>query len=674
LFDKYEGRAQKFYKLYNGQCGRSKSLYIVEEHYLILLLAVGRNSFMLVEMYGIKRAFFFLSLFSIPIFAAVTQHSRRQATSAYPVGNGRRLIGSSFDLLGNQTYDYVVVGGGTAGLAISSRLAQAGHSVAVIEAGSFYELGNSNMSQIPLFSPIGNGKSMADTNAVDWQFQTQPQTAMFGVKAHYARGKCLGGSSARHFMTYHLPTKGVLQKWADQTGDNAYTWDNFVPYYQKSQNFMGPQGRPANATPQYDASTLKSGGPLTVTYSPWAFPFASWALKAWAAMGIVPIKGLTSGNLLGSAYQLLTISNTYIRESSETAFLVKVGIPSGNLIVYPSTMAQKIVFSGTKATGVVITIDNFPIPFTLSAKKEVIVSAGAFQSPQLLMVSGVGPQATLQKYGIPVVKDLPGVGQGMEDHILGGPSYKVSVTTTSSLFTNPAFAAQQVQSYLTSNTGMLTGVGADALSWELLPKNLTSAMPASAQADLASLPADWPHIELFSTSAYYGYQNNYATDAPLDGQYASIAGALAAPFSRGTITISSGSMNDPPIIDPGWLTHPTDQAVAVAAFKRARDTWSNMKAISIGSEAFPGPNVQSDADILKIVLQSFGTVFHASCTCRMGNSSDSLAVVDSHARVFGISGLRVVDASSFALLPPGHPQATVYALAEKIAANIIAGQ
>lgn len=149
-----------------------------------------------------------------------------------------------------------------------------------------------------------------------------------------------------------------------------------------------------------------------------------------------------------------------MRETSETAFLKKLGLTQSNLVVYQSTLATKITFNGTTASGVEIDMGGFP--FTLTANKEVVLSAGAFQSPQLLMVSGIGPKDTLERFGIPVVKNLPGVGQNMEDHILGGPSYRVNVVTTSTASTG-ATAAEAMKQYLTSRSGILTGVGADFL-------------------------------------------------------------------------------------------------------------------------------------------------------------------------------------------------------------------
>lgn len=287
---------------------------------------------------------------------------------------------------------------------------------------------------------------------------------MLDARSHYARGKCLGGSSARNFLTYQRGSKDAYNRWANLVGDQDYSWNRFLPYFEKSLDFTPPDNsnRPANATPQYDTSTLGNGnGPLSVTFARYAMAFSSWAQLALTRMGLRSLKGLTSGDIMGSSYQLLTLNATnMIRESSETAFLVKNGLPRSNLIVYQSTLAKKIVFDGTTATGVVIDMEG--ILFTLSAKKEVIVSAGAFQSPQLLMVSGVGPAATLQKFNIPVVADRPGVGQNMLDHILGGPSYRVNVITTSALG-NPLFAAQAAQQFNDYASGILTDVGADFL-------------------------------------------------------------------------------------------------------------------------------------------------------------------------------------------------------------------
>lgn len=172
-----------------------------------------------------------------------------------------------------------------------------------------------------------------------------------------------------------------------------------------------------------------------------------------------------------------------------------------------------------------------------------------------------------------------------------------------------------------------------------------------------------------------GYQRVFATEDPRDGyNYATIATALVAPLSRGNITINSTSAADPPVINPNWLTHPADIELAVAAFKRQREVWSlGLSNITLGDERIPGVKVQTDAEILHFIRESLAPVWHAACTCKMGRDTDEMAVLDSNANVRGVTGLRVVDASSFPILPPGHPQATIYAFAEKIAEVIAKG-
>lgn len=192
--------------------------------------------------------------------------------------------------------------------------------------------------------------------------------------------------------------------------------------------------------------------------------FSSWARLALDQLGFPRLNGFTSGNILGQSYQLLTIdAQNFERDSSETSFLQKLGLPNSNLIVYPSTLAKQITFDANKrAIGVII--DFGGESYLLSAKEEVILSAGAFQSPQLLMVSGVGPASTLKAYNIPVIADLPGVGQNMWDHVVGGPSFRVNVLTTTELSINPTFNAQAVQDYLSEPPkGMLTDAGSDLL-------------------------------------------------------------------------------------------------------------------------------------------------------------------------------------------------------------------
>lgn len=199
-------------------------------------------------------------------------------------------------------------------------------------------------------------------------------------------------------------------------------------------------------------------------------------------------------------------------------------------------------------------------------------------------------------------------------------------------------------------------------AYEKVPASLRRNFSNRTLQDLATFPQDWPEIEYFSVGAYFGYQENYMTGAPTDSyQYATLAVALVAPLSRGNISISSADTSDQPLINPNWLTNPTDQQVAVAAYKRARQVFESpvmRQNVDIGPEYFPGANVTTDEEILNLIRQSFNTLSHPTSTCKMGKPNDPKAVVDTQGRVYGVKSLRVVDASSFPFLPPGLPMGT----------------
>jgi choline dehydrogenase len=392
-------------------------------------------------------------------------------------------------------------------------------------------------------------------------------------------------------MGYLRGTKGSYQQWANMVGDNSYTYDNWLPYFKKSLNFTPPDmsKRALNATPQYDSGSLGRGGPLSITFPNYAQAMSSWVQKGMQEVGIAVSNGITSGVLMGSSYVIATLQGDQKRESSETAFLTPASSRS-NLKIYTNTMAKKVVFSGKTAKGVLASTGSQH--YTLSAKREVILAAGAFQSPQLLMVSGVGPAATLSKYNIPVIADRPGVGQNLQDHILMGPSYRVNVITASAM-ADPAFAAQAANLFNTQQSGILTSPVGDFGGWEKLPSHLRSKLSSATRSVLNSLPSDWPEIEFLSMGGFLGYQENGSQ--PTDGyNYATLAIALEAPQSRGSVSISSADTSDAPVIDPGWLTSPVDQEVALAGYKRVREIFAT-KAIApalIGQEAFPGPQVR----------------------------------------------------------------------------------
>ncbi len=289
------------------------------------------------------------------------------------------------------------------------------------------------------------------------------------------------------------------------------------------------------------------------------------------------------------------------------------------------------------------------------------------------MVSGIGPAATLKAHQIPLCADRPGVGQNMWDNAFSGPTYPVNVVTHNS-FANPAVIGAAVESYNTARTGILCNGGGDFLAFEKLPNG--SISPATRRDLDTTYGPDWPDVEYLELDAYFGDKLSPPPATTIGGNYAALLPGLTAAFSRGNVTIISNDTATLPVISPNWLTDPRDREVLLAAFRRARQIWSSkaMRGVVTGPEIFPGKNVTSDTDLLHAIERSAQTIWHASGTNKMGKEGDEMAVVDSKARVMGVRGLRVVDASAFPFLPPGQPQSMVYCLAEKIAQGILDGE
>ena len=274
-------------------------------------------------------------------------------------------------------------------------------------------------------------------------------------------------------MAYQRAIVGSLQKWAVEVGDLSYTYANVSSYYNKSLNFTPPDisKRGVNATPEYDTSTLGSGGPLAVTYPNYAQAFSTWVQKGLRQLGFKSINGFTSGSSIGSAFLINTIDHeTGKRASSESAFL-RPYLNRTNLVVYRNTLAERIIFNGTVATGVSVTPVNSSTSYTMFATKEIVLSAGTFQSPQLLQVSGVGPKDLLKKFNIAVVANRPGVGLNMNDHIFSGVCYRVNVQTGTALQYGDNLE-QAINEFNTQQDGLLSGPGGDFGAYEKVPQDL----------------------------------------------------------------------------------------------------------------------------------------------------------------------------------------------------------
>ena len=390
-------------------------------------------------------------------------------------------------------------------------------------------------------------------------------------------------------------------------------------------------------------------------------------------LGLQPVADFVGGVLIGHQYSAAFIDQLQqTRSSSQTGYMSQGLRESSNLYFYKSSLAKNVLFEDSEdpTTATAVTLETAGITYFLSANKEIVISAGAFRSPQLLMASGVGPKDTLDFYGIPLVADRPGVGQNLQDQPIFGPSYEVALVTHSLLANDPGFLGEQVASYNINRTGMITNVGDDFLAYEKLPEPLRSEYPTTLRSDLSTFPDDWPEIEWVFSDGWEGYALDQVLGPPVDGKnYVSAISALLTPFSRGNVSIASSDTAVPPIVNPNLLGDPRDMQQAVQFYKRARQIFEtrSLAPIRLGAESFPGANVTSDSDLAEVIMQSASTIWHASCTCKMGRTDDPMAVVDSHARVIGTKRLRVVDASAFPFLPPIHPTATIYALAEKIA-------
>ncbi|RMZ71853.1 choline dehydrogenase [Pyrenophora seminiperda CCB06] len=573
---------------------------------------------------------------------------------------------------GDASYDYVVIGGGTAGLAIATRLSAVA-SVAVVEAGGFYEQDNGNQSVVPYYGLVmpvlATTEEYPKQPLIDWDLVTTAQPSAGDRRIHYAQGKTLGGSSAINTMAYHRATRGAFQRWADRVGDQSYVFDKLLPYFKKSSTLTPPnleKRKAPNATVRYDASAFNNAlnGPLQVSWANWVDPAQSWLVRGLQAVGLeLSAKGFSSGELKGGAWVPTTLDPRHAtRSTSKSSYLD--ASPKSRPIVYLRSQASKIVFDKQKkARGVTVTTGRKT--YTLSAKKEIVLSAGVFHSPQLLMLSGIGPADTLASHSIPIVSNLSGVGKNLWDQIFFNVLRGITVPNTGTYLASPAQQAAAVKQYSTDASGPYSSAGG-YLSFEKLPMKYRTGFSSRTAKLLDDFPADWPEIE-YIASGFPSGSTNYST-------IGAISATLLTPTSRGNVTISSASVSDPPVINSGWLTDSADGEILVAAFKRVREAWSTpaLSGIVYGPEIAPGAAVSSDADILKFIRENAQPIWHASSTCAMGRSAKEGAVVDSKGRVFGVNGLRVVDNSITPFSPPGHPQSTVYMLAEKIAQDMLA--
>ncbi|OTA66000.1 GMC oxidoreductase [Hypoxylon sp. EC38] len=621
------------------------------------------------------------------IFGAVTASLAGVASATVGagilnVGNERitQIFGNHFGRAGhNASYDYIVVGGGTAGNTIAARLAMdpANYTVAVLNAGSFYEIMNGNLTQIPGYSFESAEPNFASglSSMTALGLRTVPQPGYNNRQIDYIVGQVFGGGSAANTGGYHRPTKGTYDWWAEIVEDDYWRWDNVYNFAKRSCNFTPPDYTRIDPSLNiwYDEDAyIPDGGPLHVSYGNWQGPYGPPLGEALAKMGFEYLPGLNSGRLIGYGTATGAVdTSTATRDSSETSFLQAAARANPEFKIYPDALVQRVLFDeNKKANGVLVQGNalNNPVTFQLNATREVIISGGVWFSPQLLMLSGIGPAETLQQYGIDVLVDSPGVGQNEWDSPYLSTVFKVNITTSTQLAAgNPEVVAEAIYNWTYHQSGRLSSIGTgQALSFEKYPEHLRSSFTNETLEWLSTFPEDWPEVEFLPLEV-----SSFPEDIGPDDYYITIGSALLSTSSIGNVTIQSNDAKDWPVINPNWLHDIGDQQMAVASVKRAREIAFNTTFVT--EEYIPGPDVQTDEEILEWVRNNSNLIYHGSTTCKMGRDSDPMAVLDSRARVRGVTGLRVVDTSAYPNLVPGHTMGSVYLFAEAIANSILTG-
>jgi choline dehydrogenase len=495
------------------------------------------------------------------------------------------------------SFDYVVIGGGTAGCVVAARLSEdPGARVLLVEAG---RRDGTDAMNVPAqwLALLGS--------EVDWGFRTAPQAGLDGAVLEYPRGKVLGGSSGINAMTHLRADRSSYDSWA-AGGVIGWGFDDLLPYFQRSEN-----------APGRDAPLRGTDGPLPVHHATNPHPAAEAFFAACQERGYPVSTDLNGAQSEGVGWFDQNIVNGK-RESAADAYLRPIlGRP--NLTLLTDALVTGLTFTGTNCTGVMYRKGLSDI--TVDSEREVILCAGAVGSPQLLLLSGIGPAAQLRRHGIAVVADLPGVGANLSDHPLDVIVYSAS---------QPVTLGQH------NIVDALAACRVDACS-------------TSPDAHMLFLAV--PFVPPGRTAPEHGY---------------TIAYSMLRPHSRGSVRLASADPAAAPLIDPAFLTDQRDVEFMVRAARAARELgqahalqgWRN-------DEVVPGPRVTSDQDLATYLRQSISTYFHAVGTCRMGADPD--AVTDNDLRVHGIDGLRIADASVMPSLPSANTNATVLAIAEKAA-------
>jgi choline dehydrogenase len=529
---------------------------------------------------------------------------------------------------GTDSFDYIIVGAGSAGCVLANRLSASGrHRVLLLEAGG-------KDSNIWIHIPLGYGKLFSNPK-VNWLYASEPEPELDNRRIIQPRGKVLGGSSSINGLLYIRGQAEDFDHWR-QLGNAGWSFTDVLPYFRRAED----QERGADALHGV-------GGPLAVSDVCEPHPLCEAFIAATQQAGFARNDDFNGPTQEGAGYFQLTARNG--RRWSTAVGYLRPARRRPNLAVVPNASANRILFSGRRAVG--IEYRQGDQTRTAHASGEVIVAAGAFNSPQLLQLSGLGPASLLASLGIAVVADMPGVGADLQDHLQVRMQYRCTEPITMNDVINSwRHRLGAGLRYALSRKGLLA-IGAGYAG------GFFRARPEAATPDVQV------HFIIFSADTAGARLH------PFPGFIASVC--QLRPESRGFVRIRSADPSEPPAIQPRYLTSAHDRDTVVAGMKLLRRIMGQPAMLRyIAEERAPGPQCTSDADLLAFARATGTTVFHPTSTCRMG--PDSAAVVDERLRVRGIERLRVVDGSVMPTVVSGNTNAAVVMIAEKGADLILA--
>ena len=532
-------------------------------------------------------------------------------------------------------FDYVIVGAGSSGSALAGRLATNNHTkILLLEAGP-----EDFNPYIKL--PIGYGKLFYD-QSVNWKFYTEPEENLHGKKMYWPRGKVLGGSSSINAMVFARGSRNDFDEWGEHA--SGWSWQDIEPFFRKMETWKGKS----------DQSRGQSGPVRVTDVSTQAHRLTDCFLKATEQIGISKNPDYNTGNIEGSfVYQ--TNTHKGLRSSASNAYLSPIK-KQKNVVVITRALVKKILFEGARAVGV--EYSHKGSPKVVNATKEIILSAGALGSPQLLQISGIGPAEKLKDLNIEVLSDLPDVGLHLKDHIGLDHTLLTNQPSLNQLLRPLSGKIKVSLQYLLTRSGPLSMSLNQGGGFVKSDPNLSV-----------------PDLQLYFSPLSY-------TTAPLGKRplmapdpYPAVrlGFSLCKPTSEGRLSVQSPDSSIPPKFFGNYLSTEYDQKTMISGMKLMRKlTKTEALREIILSEKIPGNDVKSDEDLLDFARANAETVFHQCGTCRMGNNPSN-SVVDEKLKVRGVSGLRVADASIFPTIPSGNINAPSIMVGEKAAEMILDG-